>query len=391
MKESFFEKFSAEKSLIYALITAVLLVFVFILYLFFSYGVNSVQLKSPNGGEEWEIGQTYQIDWKAKGMEKVGIVLFNEKEAKWIAKNINAKAGKYDWKIYPGQKCSDGYWIAVFEYPWRQGNKISYSNRAFAITYSKFFSCDDLSTENEWPYIPGDLPNLRKVFITKNSYTGNLDGLEGADNKCQEEAKNQGFEGKWHAFLGGDGDEETAIKRMEKTPRETEGVFIEAKASANLTRGVTCHRLLGKNFSEFLAKFSNSLLINKEKLNEEFLNNLSDIWLGRVDDKSKKNCISILSTTANTYAPLAEKYTFTTTCQNWIQESSLVSGYPVPKGEPNPSFSTCYTLAGKFTNAVALGGLSSGLTGGGDDAVNYFTPYQGKYCDTKQKLLCIEE
>ncbi len=390
MNGSFFEKFSAEKSLIYILIAAVLIVFIFVFYLFFSYGVNSIQLQSPNGGVEWEIGQTYQITWKAKGIEKVGIVLFNEKEAKWIAKNINAKAGKYDWKIYPGQKCSDGYWIAVFEYPWRQGNKVSYSSGAFAITYSKFISCDDLSTENEWPYIPGDLANLRKVFITENSYTGNLDGLEGADNKCQQEAENQGFEGKWHAFLGGDGDDETAIKRMEKAPRGTEGVFVEAGASAKLIRGATCHRLLGKNFSEFLAKFSDSLLINKEKLNEEFLNNLSNIWLGRVDDKSKKNCISIFSVIADTYQLLAEKYTFTTTCQNWTQENKLVSGYPVPKEELSPSFSTCYTPEGKFTNAVALGGLSSGLTGG-SDATNYFTLYQGKSCNTGQKLLCIEE
>ena len=132
------------------------------------------------------------------------------------------------------------------------------------------------------------------------------------------------------------------------------------------------------------------MLINKEKLNEEFLNSLSNIWLGRVDDKSKKNCISIFSVTTGVYQSLAEKYTFTTTCQNWTQKNKLVSGYPVPEGEPNPSFSTCYTPEGKFTNPVALGGLSSGLTGG-DDAVNYFTLYQGKSCNTSQKLLCIEE
>ena len=118
--------------------------------------------------------------------------------------------------------------------------------------------------------------------------------------------------------------------------------------------------------------------------------NLSNIWLGRVDNKSKKNCISIFRTISNGYKPLAEQYTFTTTCQNWNQEKEFVGGYPVPKGELSPSFPTCYTLGGRFTNAVALGGLAEGLTGGSENA-NHFTLYQGKSCSVKQKILCIEE
>ncbi len=391
MSASVFEKFSAEKSLIYILVVAVVIVFVFVFYLFFFHGASSIQLLSPNGGEELEIGQTYQIAWKAKGIEKIGIVLFNEKEAKWVAKNVDAKKGEYDWKIYPGQKCGDGYWIAVFEYPWRQDNKVSYSGEAFAVTYSESWSCDDLSIEKEWPYIPSDSPDLRKVFITKNVYTGNLDGLEGADKKCQDEAESRGFEGKWRAFIGGDGDQETAIERMKKTPRGAEGVFIDAEPSAELARTATCHRLLGKNLQEFLAKFSNSLSINQEKIDKEFLRDLSDIWLGRVNDNSKKNCIPIFKLLSGSYAPLAEKYTFTTTCQNWTQENRLVNGYPVSEETASSSFSTCYTPEGKFTDAVALGGLSSGLTGGESEATNYFTLYQGKSCATEQKLLCIEE
>ncbi len=387
MDNSFFEKFSTEKSLIYILIAALLVFFIFILYLFFFHGASSVKILSPNGGDEWEVGQTYEITWKAKGIKKVGIVLFKEKEAEWITSNVDAKAGKYDWKIYPGQEYGNGYWIAVFEYPWGQGNKVSYSNGAFAIAYSKFISCDELSIEQERPYVPSDLSNLRKVFITENDYSGNLDGLDGADNKCQQEAESQGFSGKWHAFIGGDADREMAVERMERTPRGTEGVFVEAKAAAELDRRATCHQLLGKDFDEFLKKFSDSFLINQEKLDKEFFDNLDKIWLGRVDDKSKKNCLLIPSKSSNM---LAEKYTFTSTCQNWTQENKLVDGYPVPKGELSPLFSTCYTPEGKFTDAVALGGLSSGLTGE-SDAANYFTLYQGKSCNTSQKLLCIEE
>jgi len=230
---------------------------------------------------------------------------------------------------------------------------------------------------------------FRRVFITEESFTGNLEGLEGADQKCQEEAEERGFGGKWHAFLGGDSDEDLAVERLKRTPRGTEGVFIIAPPAATLIRGATCHRLLAKDFGEFLPIFSNPLIVNEEKLKENFLEDLKNIWMGRVDEKSKKNCIPIAAVIEALYLSLAEKYSFTSTCQNWTQENKLVEGYPVPTEQPKPSFPTCYTPTGEFTDAVALGGLSSGLTNGGSDTV--FTSYQGKHCSTSQKLLCIEE
>lgn len=390
MNGSLLEKFRVERSLIYIVISAVLIVFVFILYLLFSQGTKSIQLLTPDGGEEWEIGQTYQISWKAKGIKKIGIVLFKGKEPKWLAKNVDAKLEKYERKIYPGQEYGDNYWVAVFEYPWQEDNKVDYSNGAFAITYPELASCDELSVENEWPHLPSDLPNLRRVFITEEDFTGNLEGLEGADKKCQEEAEKQGLEGKWHAFLGGDSDQELAVERLKATPRKTEGIFVNAEPAAILIRGASCHRLLGKNFNEFLAKLSNPLIINEEKLESEFLGNLKNIWFGRVDEKSKRNCTVILSALLDPYKSLAEKYSFTTTCQNWTQGGRLVQGYPVSEEEPRPSFPTCYTPEGKSTDAVILGGLASGLTRGAGD-MDSLTLYQGKYCSTRQKLLCIEE
>lgn len=389
MNSSILEKFTIEKNLIYILIAAVLIVFGFIFYLILGQFSKSVEVLTPNGGEEWEIGKTYEITWKSKGIERVGIVLFKENEPKWIAKNVDAKSERYEWKVYPGQEYRDGYWIAVFEYPWRKENEIDYSNGSFAVIFSELISCDALSTENEWLYLPSDLPDLRRVFITQREYEGNLEGLNGADEKCQQEAEERGFEGKWHAFLGGDSDEDLAVERLKRTPRGTEGVFITALSAATLIRGATCHRLLVKDFDEFLAIFSDPLIINEERLEAKFLEDLRNIWLGRVDEKSKKNCIPILSVLGDSYLSLAEKYSFTSTCQNWTKENKLVDGYPVPTGQPKPSFPTCYTPTGEFTNAVALGGLSSGLTSKEDDIT--LTLYQGKYCNTNQKLLCIEE
>lgn len=372
------------------MIAAVVVTFAFIFYLFSLQIQKSIKITSPLGGEEWTIGDTYQVTWKSKGVDKVGIVLFYGEEAKWIAKDVNAGAGSFEWKIYPGQQYGDNYWIAVFEYPWRKGNKIAYSDGAFAVTFPELASCDTASIQAEWPFIPNDLPNLRRVFITEDSYRGDLGGFEGADQKCQAEAQKQGFSGTWRAFLGGDSDQDMAVARINGTPRKSEGVFIEAKPVATLLRGATCHRLLGKNFSEFVEKFSAPSVINQEKLENDFFQNLSSVWMGRLDNKSKKNCTDIATALLNPYKPLQEKYSLTTTCQNWTKSALNVDGYPVQVGQPKPAFPTCYTPEGKSTDAVVLGGLAIGLTGGGTDS-NAFTPYQGKSCDTAQKLICIEE
>lgn len=383
MNGSISDKFTAERSLLYLIVGAILIAIVVIFYFFFVYGKKGIELTSPNGAEKWEIGQTYEITWKAKKVSKVGIVLFSQSETKWIAKNIDASAGKYEWKIYPGQDYGDGFWIAVFEYPWKEENEVDYSNGPFVITYPETASCDTLSFEEEWLFLPSNFPGIRKVFITQQSYNGNLEGLDGADGICQQEAENLGFQGNWSVFIGGDKDEESAVKRLEKTPRAKDGIFVEAKASAVLIRGDTCHRLLAKDFNQFLLRFSSPLAINSEKFSSEFLEKMDKLWLGRVNESSKKNCI--LVALASAYRDLAEKYSYTTTCQNWTQGGSLVGGYPVSVGE-NPSFPTCYTGTGVATNAVALAGLSSILTSDSKFALN-----EGKYCDTKQYLLCIED
>jgi hypothetical protein len=231
---------------------------------------------------------------------------------------------------------------------------------------------------------------LRRVFTTKQAFKGNLGGLDGADKKCQEEATSRGFQGKWHAFLGGDGEQELAVKRMQQTPRKTDGVFVEADVSATLIRGATCHRLLGKNLNDFFDKLSDLVIINQEKFNSGFLNDLKNVWLGRIDEGSSENCTTIASVIRDANRPLAEKYSFTTTCQNWTKENKLADGYPVPFGVSKPAFPRCYTKEGKATDAVGIGALASGLTGGARN-VDSFEAYQGKYCDTPQKLLCVEE
>ncbi len=385
MNTSFLDKFTIERNLLYVIIVAVLIVFSFLFYLFYTHFTKNMEIISPNGREGWQIGETYNIKWKSRGVDKVGIVLFKGSEPKWIAKNIAAGNEEYSWKIHPGQEYRDDYWVAIFEYPWQEGNVIDYSDGAFAIVFPELATCDAISLQNEWPYIPSDYPDLRKVFITEEKYTGDLGGMIGADEKCQSEADNLGYEGEWMAFLGGDGDNETALQRLEDTERGTEGTYVDAQAEAVLLRGDTCHRVLGKNINEFLKKFSDEKDLNQKRLGNSFYQKLGEVWLGRVTGQSKKNCEIIASVAADPYANLAEKYTFTTTCQNWTRSDKFVEGYPVPVGASKPSFPTCYTPQGKSTDAVASGALGLGET------ETKLSPSQGKYCNLRQRLMCIEK
>jgi len=382
--KSIFEKITIEKSLIYLIIIIVIIIFFFIFYFFFSEFNKGLVLTSPIGGEEWEVGGTYKITWQARNIDKIGIVLYKGKDPQWIAKDIYAGVGSYEWRIFPGQPYGPDYWVAIFEYPWKEGNKISYSGASFSLIFPKTASCEGLSIENQWPYISSVIPDLRYVFITDSTYNGNLGGLEGADKICQEEAQKKGFNGVWHAFIGGDEDNQLAIRRI-----KTKGIFVDANSSLKLSSGDTCHRLIAKDFNEFLSRFSTLSRVNQEKLEKNFLKKLDKIWLGRFDEKSKKNCIPIEGPKT---VSLQERYSYTSTCQNWTNGERVVSGYYqyLQNKKENVSLPTCYTEEGKYTEVAIIGGLSTGLTGGGE-FVNSFTPYQGKNCSTSQYLLCISE
>lgn len=384
MKISFLEKFGIEKVLIAVILIAIVAVFILVFYLFLGYSSRTIDLVEPLGKEEWEIGQTYEIKWKAKGIERVGIVLFNGEEPEWIAENVSAMKGVYEYRIQPGHEYGPNFWIAVFEYPWRSGNEIVYSKGSFSITYPELASCDSLSIQEEWPFLASDVPSVRKVFITREKFTGNLEGLEGADEKCRIAAAEMGYEGNWSAFLGGEAPENTAIKRLERTPDGLNGIFIEAEPSSTLLRGSTCHRILGRNFNELLAKFSDLKVVNEDRLGERFLEDMSEIWLGRINETSKRSCLVVGSVSGYINVDLSEKYSYTVSCQDWTYGERQVLGYD-RFTELDDTFPSCYTPSGEFTYSVGVGGLSSSL----EDESQHVTN-AGKYCSEKQRLLCIE-
>lgn len=342
----------------------------------------SLELLIPGKGEVWQAGQTQKISWKSRNIDRVGIILIKGLEGqdvKWLAQDIWAVPRSYDWQIFIWEEPRQDYRIAIFEFPWKQGNKIVYSDD-FTVLGPDFASCDSLSVENEWPFMPSDYPDLKKVFITSKNYSGNLERLEGADNKCGQEALEKGFDGNWKAFLGDD--TVFAIDRL-----SLEGIFVEAQSSGSLTEGKSCHRLLGKNFEDFFVKLSDSLPVNQGKFEESFLQNLQNLWLGRINSESTRECTTLFFDRSAPW-DLALNYSFTATCQNWTIDKEVVAGYPLSAGQ-EVEFAACFTPAGVRTTAAALAGLASGVVGQGPE--RSFTASLGKSCNTAQKLLCVQQ
>jgi hypothetical protein len=341
----------------------------------------SLQLTSPQGGEVWRANDTYKITWKARNMGRVGIILLEGpqgRDVKWIAQDVPARRGSFDWQIFVWEESRQDYKIAIFEYPWKEGNLIDYSDDFFTVVGPQFASCDALSVAAEWPFMPSDFPDLRKVFITQKSYTGNLERLEGADRICQQEAQEKGLTGAWKALLGDD--TVFVIDRL-----NLGGIFVMADSGGLLPENKTCHRLLGNNFNDFLKKLSESLALNRGKFDEDFLEDLQNVWLGRLSKESLRECTTVEGTPLRL---LEQKYSFTTTCQNWTTGLNRVPGYPPAPGAA-VEFPVCFTPGGVRTNAVGLAGLSLGILGQG--AQQTLTTSLGQSCDLPQKLLCVQQ
>lgn len=78
----------------------------------------------------------------------------------------------------------------------------------------------------------GSAPSGRRVFVTSQSYTGDLGGLAGADQKCQLAATTAGLGGTWRAWLTVLG--ATVSSRISETPpwSDLRGAELFASESA---------------------------------------------------------------------------------------------------------------------------------------------------------------
>jgi hypothetical protein len=389
-----------------------------------------LELIFPNGGEVLRAGNTYTITWKARKIDKVDILLVKEengaKKSKVIIKDFPAKEKKYKWQIFAFEETGDRYKISIFESPWKEGNKIDYSDNYFSIIGPKFVSCEQLTIRENWPFIPNDYPKLKRVFITKYDYNGNLGGLEGADKICQSEAKMRGLDGNWKAFLGDDNI--SAIERL-----NLDGIFVSADAEEGLPQekipayfwesfkdylekisrsnedlkkslesayktlsehfskfyqkwntlqeNKGCLRLLGSDFQQFYKKLFSPYLIIKDSPEGRFLRDFfgQEIWLGRVFPEDKRNCITIFSLDGKISPSLVS---FTPTCQNWTTDKFEVSV------EGEKTIPRCYVGPGAGFDAMGIGGMARQVREKEDKTISEIV---GRRCNEYLKLLCVEQ
>ena len=98
----------------------------------------SLTVISPNGGETWVIGKTYNTTWKASDLtktsgtaEKVNIELTNGTIRWSVAYNVDASFGTYSWTIPSNQQVGNNYKIHI----WDASNVLTedYSDNNFSI------------------------------------------------------------------------------------------------------------------------------------------------------------------------------------------------------------------------------------------------------------------
>jgi hypothetical protein len=92
-------------------------------------------------------------------------------------------------------------------------------------------------------------PSYYRVFVTSQTFDGNLSGLTGADAKCQQAANSAGLGGNWKAYIGeGSTSPESRILKSTSSPyKRLDGVLI-ANNWSDLTDGKIAAQI---NIDEF--------------------------------------------------------------------------------------------------------------------------------------------
>lgn len=66
----------------------------------------SIKIISPNGGEKWMVGNTYDIAWKSVGVDEVFVTIVDYEatdSCRLTYESVSAAKGKYSYKIVSGR------------------------------------------------------------------------------------------------------------------------------------------------------------------------------------------------------------------------------------------------------------------------------------------------
>ncbi len=360
-KQTFFTEYKT-------VLIAGIAVLVLAVVLLVNFLVSTKSLSFVVGADSFNAGDSFQIRWAAKNISRVGIVLFNGDEAQWIIQNYPGAAGKYTWNSDPYQAAGADYRIAVFEYPWKNGNLIAYSPVPITIVGQKYVSCEDYSVELLWPHLSDAYSNIHRVFATSSSYSGDMGGIDGADAICAKEAEKLGYSGNYVAFLGTD--EKSASERIAKN-----GVFVEAAPAGTLTEGKSCHRLVARDLQNLLdiTRAENNLA--KFQLSDSLYKALGNAWYGRRTAAVKTECLPIAR------KGVADAFSASYNCQDWTVDKKQI--YSNLSAEAD--LIRCYNESGKRVQANYYGAIAASFDLEGSYMLD------GDTCDSAHKLLCVEQ
>jgi len=144
-----------------------------------------IEVIFPNGGEEWELGKSYEINWQFSGIENVNIYLnFGDSGICKLAK-VPASQQKYVVEIKQGAKCLDipinnipgaEYTVTVedakeIQIPLQYDEKApisDISDNCFSIVEK---STNNRAPETEEPYIEVIFPNGGEEWEYGKTYT----------------------------------------------------------------------------------------------------------------------------------------------------------------------------------------------------------------------------
>lgn len=363
-KETFFKEY---KGVVIAGVAVGILGILFLIN--FLGSAKSLTFKTPGEPITITAGETYQISWSGRNISRIGLVLFKGDKPQWIVQNYPASAGKYDWTPFIYQAAGADYRIAMFEYPWREGNPIVYTPYQIEIVGPQYSSCDSYSIKAQWVYLPDNYEDMHRVFITNSTWTGNMGGLEGADAKCANEAEDRGYPGSYVAFIGSD--EISATERI-----AVDGVFVEAEGTDKLAEGVSCHRMIAPGLKDFLEKTRLSGELAGVELGDDFERQLRNVWYGRRTPQVDSKCLAISGT------GLTGAFSGTYTCQDWTIAGQKVYSGNVPDEADLPR---CYDATGNSVMANFYGAAASTIDDSGQLGVG------GDICDVNRSLICIEQ
>lgn len=133
-----------------------------------------IKVLSPNGGEEWNIGNTYTIKWNSNGVEKIDIGYKKEGSGVdingWIGEEVSASLGEYSWNIpniFSPENNKGWFYIIIAEHPYLAGGVMieDRSDNYFTIVKNETVEV------SIWPDVKSfNLEN--KTFEGKKWFTG---------------------------------------------------------------------------------------------------------------------------------------------------------------------------------------------------------------------------